>query len=187
MRSLFVHIFLSVVVMVSLAGCSLGRNLERTQADSTDIARIAVLPFHNISGTRDAGKFVADAFVTELFRSTKFSVLEPGNIRQFLIQEKITVVGEMEIERVKLLGKRLRVDAVIVGTVEEFSEPRGRYSVPVVSVTARMIESGTGRLVWSAINKRRGDDYTIIFDYGMVRSLNMLALKVVEEMISTIR
>src|SRR3990170_852794 len=150
--------------------------------------KVAILPFYNISGYRDAGKVVANIFVTEMFKSGRFRVEEPGNIAHFMIQERIDTVGEIEIERLKILGKRLGVDAVMTGTVEEFDDGRGGVSsVPTVSITARMISSNTGQLIWSAQNKKRGDDYIVILDLGEVRSLTTLTQKVVVEMISTIQ
>lgn len=149
--------------------------------------KVAILPFYNISGYRDAGKVVANIFVTEMFKTDRFNVEETGNIVQFMIQERMDTIGEIEIERLKILGKRLGVDAVMTGTVEEFAEAGGAYSVPTVAITARMIDSNTGKLIWSGQNKRKGDDYIIVLDLGEVRSLTALTQKVVREMIDTIQ
>ena len=149
--------------------------------------KVAILPFYNISGYRDAGKVVANIFVTEMFKTDRFNVEETGNIVQFMIQERMDTIGEIEIERLKILGKRLGVDAVMTGTVEEFAEAGGAYSVPTVAITARMIDSNTGKLIWSGQNKRKGDDYIIVLDLGEVKSLTALTQKVVREMIDTIQ
>ncbi len=149
------------------------------------LKKIAVLPFYNISGRRDAGRMVADTYVTELFKSGRYDVEEPGNVLQFMIREHVDTVGEMEIERIKILGRRLGVDAVLVGTVEEYDD--GLRGVPTVSITARMVDSRTGRIVWSGHNKRRGDEYIIAFGVGMVRSASALSQKVINEMIETMR
>jgi len=149
--------------------------------------KVAILPFYNISGYRDAGKVVANIFVTEMFKTDRFNVEETGNIVQFMIQERMDTIGEIEIESLKILGKRLGVDAVMTGTVEEFAEAGGAYSVPTVAITARMIDSNTGKLIWSGQNKRKGDDYNIVLDLGEVRSLTALTQKVVREMIDTIQ
>ncbi|MBI5875008.1 MAG: hypothetical protein HZB81_04055 [Deltaproteobacteria bacterium] len=148
---------------------------------------MAILPFYNISGYRDAGKIVANIFVTEMFKSGRFRVEESGNIAQFMIQERMDTIGEIEIERLTILGKRMGVDAVMTGTVEEFAEGGSAYPVPIVSITARMIDSSSGKLIWSGQNKRRGDDYIIVLDLGEVRSLTTLTQKVVREMIDTIK
>jgi TolB-like protein len=146
--------------------------------------KIAVMPFYNISGRRNAGEFVSSAYVTELFKSGRFRVEEPGNIRQFLIQERVGTIGGMDHYRLKVLGKRLRVDAVLLGTVEEFED--GTRGVPSVAVTARMVEASSGRVIWSAQNKKRGDDYTVVFDFGELRTVSVLTHMVVKEMVDSI-
>lgn len=177
--------YLLTLTLFFIAGCA---TPSREVSPPTASKKVAILPFYNISGYRDAGKIVANVFVTEMFKSGRFLVEEPGNIAHFMMQERIDTLGEIEIERLKILGKRLGVDAVLTGTVEEFDDGRGGISsVPTVSITARMISSNTGQLVWSAQNKKRGDDYIVILDLGEVRSLTTLTQKVVVEMISTIQ
>jgi TolB-like protein len=149
------------------------------------IRKLAVLPFDNISENKQAGQIVASIYVTELFKTGRFLVEEPGNIRQFMIQERIDTIGEVELDRLKILGRRLGVDAVVVGTVEEFEDGR-RDGVPIVSITTRMVTSATGRVIWSAQNKRKGNDYTLAFEFGEVRTAAALTERVVREMIDTI-
>lgn len=167
-----------------IAGCAV---LSRDALSPHASKKVAILPFYNISGYRDAGKVVANIFVTEMFKTDRFNVEETGNIVQFMIQERMDTIGEIEIESLKILGKRLGVDAIMTGTVEEFAEAGGAYSVPTVAITARMIDSNTGKLIWSGQNKRKGDDYIIVLDLGEVRSLTALTQKVVREMIDTIK
>ena len=69
-------------------------------------------------------------------------------MRQFLIQERAVTVGEMEIERLKILGKRLKVDAVITGTVEEFDEGKRRRAGCVLEHEDGGIRHGTHPLVF---------------------------------------
>lgn len=177
--------YLLTLTLFFIAGCA---TPSKEVSPPTASIKVAIFPFYNISGYRDAGKIVANVFVTEMFKSGRFLVEEPGNIAHFMMQERIDTLGEIEIERLKILGKRLGVDAVMTGTVEEFDDGRGGISsVPTVSITARMISSNTGQLVWSAQNKKRGDDYIVVLDLGEVRSLTTLTQKVVVEMIGTIQ
>ena len=147
--------------------------------------KVAVLPFNNLSGRKDAGKIVTNTYLTELFKSGRFRVEEPGNVLQFMMQERIDVVGEMEIEKIQTLGKRLKVDGVLVGSVEEFDDGRGGPTM--VSITARLVESESGRVVWSEQRRKKGSDYIIIFGIGEVRSATALSQRIVAEMIETIR
>src|SRR3989338_3193547 len=179
---------LFLISLLLIAGCTVSAKPVQPSDAGKKRKKIAVLPFYNMSGQKDAGKIVANVFVTEMFKSGRFRVEEPGNVVQFMIQERMDTIGEIEIERLKILGKRLSVDAVVVGTVEEFDDGRGgAYPSPIVSITARMIDSNSGQLIWSAQNKKKGDDYIIIFDFGEIRSVTTLTQKVVKELIDTIK
>jgi TolB-like protein len=186
-RTIAYNICVYFFVFLIVASCTA---LQRTASNEHEeyplvVKKVAVLPFYNISDNKNAGYIVANAYVAEFFKSGRFRVEEPGNVRQFMIQEHIDTIGEMELDRLKILGRRLKVDAVVVGTVEEFNDGR-RGGVPVVSVTARMVEADSGRVVWSAQNKRKGDDYAIVFGLGEERTVTGLARKVVKEMVDTI-
>ncbi len=179
------NIVLIVLLSVFMQSCSgsLAARSSLGQAADSSINKVAVLPFYNISGTKDAGRVVSETYVTELFKSGKYEVEEPGNVRHFMIQERVGVIGELEVERIQLLGKRLKVDAVLVGTVEEFT---AGLKNNVVSISARMIDSESGAVIWMNNRRRKGDDYTIIFDFGEIKSVTGLANKVVAEMVETL-
>jgi curli biogenesis system outer membrane secretion channel CsgG len=155
--------------------------------DTPRVKRVGVLLFNNISGRPEAGEIVTNLFVTELFKSGRFYVEEPGNIVQFLGRERIDTLGEIEIDGLRTLCGRLGLDAVIVGTVQEFDYgDAGSSPEPVVAMTVRMIEPRGGNIIWSAQTKRKGDDYVIAFGLRKVRPVTELARKAVEEMIRTI-
>ncbi len=185
--------FIVLVILVSfVAGCASIKG-ESARESSTyekvlasgELKKIAVLPFYNISERRDAGKMVANNFVTEIFIDGRYRVEEPGNVIQFMLHENVSVVGEMGIDRIKILGRRLGVDGVLVGIVDAFDD--GARSSPRVSITARLVDSETGTIVWSASDSKSGDDYIIAFGVGKVRSANALAQKVIRQMIKKIK
>jgi TolB-like protein len=180
-------VFIFVFVLASFTACSnvMKRSTHARVEDSTSLKKIAVLPFYNISGHREAGRMVANNFVTEIFVAGRYTVEEPGNIMQFMIQENINVVGEMGVNRIKILGRRLGVDAVLVGIVDVFDD--GARSKPRVSITARLVESESGTIVWSGQVSKDGDDYIIAFGVGKIRSANALAQKLIKKMIKSIK
>jgi hypothetical protein len=62
-------------------------------------------------------------------------------------------------EDVVNLGKVLGVDAVLTGVVREYGEVRsGSTSAGVVSLSVQMLETQTGKIVWSASSTRGGVD-----------------------------
>ncbi len=153
------------------------------------IKRIGVLPFVNESGKRGAGEIVANIFISVIFKSGIFDVEERGNIERFLLNEKVKNVNAMDIEQIKRLGERLNIDAVFVGTVEEFSgsDKGDRSTTPVVGIRVRLIDIKTGKIVWMVRHKRRGEDYVTAFGFGRIRSISALTKRIVSEIIETIK
>lgn len=179
-----VGLILVLLVLPFLSAC--GKTIQTAHLrESKKIRKVAVIPFYNLSGRRDAGRIVTEIFVTELFRDGRFQVEEPGNVLQFMFDEWMKRVGEIDRERVVVLGRRLGVDAVITGTVEEFEDGMGAHAVPLVAITARMIGTEDGRVLWYGRNRKRGDDYIVVFDFGRVRSVITLVQKVIREMLDT--
>lgn len=180
---------ISVLFLFFVASCAVSS--ERVVAPSPQVSkvkRVAVLPFSNISGRTYASEMVADIFVTEMFKLGKFHIEEPGNVREFMIKEGMLTIGEIDIENLKMMSEQLGLEAVIVGTVEEFDEGLTLSpKVPVVSITARMVEPGSGKIIWSAKNKRSGEDYVAVFGIGRVRSITSLTQLVISEMIRSIK
>ncbi|MDH4227927.1 MAG: CsgG/HfaB family protein [Deltaproteobacteria bacterium] len=147
--------------------------------------KIAVLPFMNMTKNSSASDVVTDAYITAFFSDGKYAVEEPGNIRHFLMQEQVSTVGEMDLDKLVLLGRRMNVDAVVFGHVDQF-ETGLVYGTPVVGIYARMVDVSTGKLVWADQRMGRGDDYILVFEFGMIRTPVALANRVVEEMVEAI-
>ncbi|MDY6933992.1 MAG: hypothetical protein SVZ03_07185 [Spirochaetota bacterium] len=153
------------------------------------IMKVAVLPFKNITTQRGAGKVVTNIFIQELFNSRIYKIEEMGIIRDFFIRQRIREKGEIDLDTANLLGSQIDVDAVFLGIVEEYYQDAGGKEgiSPRVGLSVRMLSTKTGMILWKCSHQRTGDDYKIILDWGKVRTVNLLAKKVIEEMIATIR
>lgn len=155
-------------------------------AEYSGLKKIAVLPFYNYSSRKEATKIITNIYVSELFKTGRYRVEEPGNVRQLYIQERVSALGELDLDRLKVLGLRLGVDGVIIGVVETFSNSDKLRGEPVVSITARLVDTIEGDVIWSYQIKRYGKDYVYIFDFGEIRSASTLAKEVIREMIDTL-
>ena len=151
------------------------------------VKKVAIFSFHNNTMIAEASKIVTGAFVASLVKTKKFKVEFPGNIKSFLVNERIIVRTGVDLDTIKRMGRRLGVDAVIMGRIEEFVgvEEKKRGVIPVVSISSRMVDVRTGKILWMAQHRRTGDDYINVLDFGKVRSVGELTKKVVLEMIET--
>ena len=164
-------------------------NYNRKGFDRPGINKVAVFPFYNNTKIVGAGKIVTGIFISNLVQTGRFKVEFPGSVKCFLINERIIVRTGVDLDTIKLMGKRLGVEAVILGRVEEFTgvDDKKRDVDCVVSISARMVDTMTGEILWMTQHRRTGEDYTIVIDFGRVRSVSTLVKNVVAEMIKTMQ
>lgn len=179
-----------LVILGFISGCSSSGTpytYARKNHDEPVVKKVAVLSFYNNTKSAGASKIVTGAFISNLIKTRKFKVEFSGNIKSFLVSERIIVKTGVNLDTIKLMGRRLGVDAVILGRIDEFvgMNKKKRDVVPVVSISSRMVDARTGKILWMAQHRRTGDDYIKVLDFGKVRSVGELTRKVVLEMIET--
>ncbi|MBT9438159.1 MAG: hypothetical protein GAS50_03095 [Desulfobacterales bacterium] len=179
-----------LVILEFISACSSATTPHayvRKNHDQPGVKKVAIFSFHNNTMIAEASKIVTGAFVASLVKTKKFKVEFPGNIKSFLVNERIIVRTGVDLDTIKRMGRRLGVDAVIMGRIEEFvgMEEKKRGVIPVVSISSRLVDVRTGKILWMAQHRRTGDDYIKVLDFGKVRSVGELTKKVVLEMIET--
>lgn len=140
------------------------------------VRKVAVMPFK--APTELIGTSVSDLFVTELLRAGHYQMVERGQMSQVLSEAELSLAG-LSAAKAAEVGGMLGADGVIIGTVSEYTSmaQRGR-TYPVVAAAARLIECGTGRIVWSVDLASRGETSS--------STLSEHARKVVHEMASAV-
>jgi TolB-like protein len=137
--------------------------------------RVAVLPFIDESGRRRAGDIVPLLLVRDLAAFPAVDVLEPGSVRETLLENRVIMEGGVSLAQVEVIRSLLQVDYVVTGTVSDFAEFLGRNGSPRVGFTVRIIDANTNQAVWSSISDNEGDDGVVFFDSGRIRSASALA------------
>ncbi len=182
-------VFVICLLLLLPLGCShTGPNVYvRKGSDQSTVRKVAVFKFRNSTKAAEASKIATSFFMAGLVETGRFQVELPGNIRSFLVGERIIIRTGVDLDTMNVMGKRLGVDAVILGSVEEFvgAAEAKRAVEPSVFISSRMVDAKTGQILWMAQHGRKGDDYTKVLDFGKVRSVGALTKKVVEEMIQT--
>lgn len=150
--------------------------------------RIAVLPFENASERKGASRILTDVFTTALFQHGGFEVIEPGEVAEALVALNAVAFGAIDFESLAGLRERIGVDAVILGTVYSYNEGfrRIQTTAPEVDLDVRMLDAESGRILWVAARGKSGDDYQTVLDFGKIRSMVPLALKVISEMLESL-
>ena len=121
------------------------------------IQSVAVLPFENLTGAQHADETSRDVFMTMLQAKIDLYVIPPGEILRAISRiqpENPQMPTEQEVVK---LAENLEADVIITGTVLEYGQVRsGSASSNVCSLSIKMLEGQTGRVVWSASATRGG-------------------------------
>ncbi|HOD67147.1 MAG TPA: hypothetical protein PLR32_04935 [candidate division Zixibacteria bacterium] len=176
-------------LMLVLGGCASQMTaVPRVEELLPAGARVAVLPFENLSGTESAAEIVTSHFQTLLAGLGRIDLAEHGDVYAGLRQYRIRSATRITRAEIDSLCALLRLDYLLVGSVLEFDQRDDRFLgvVPTVSYNCRLLDGKTGETVWVAANNGRGDKGEIVFGIGAIRSADQLALAMVKKTVAEI-
>ncbi|MGC2424540.1 MAG: GNA1162 family protein [Nitrospirota bacterium] len=166
----FIRSSIKLVAAISLSvfflvGCGGGttRLFSKPIAESTYVTYpewgpnrvVAVMPFVNVSKDKDAGLKARELFITELYVAGVFKdVVDEGQMVEVMKKLKLRETDNIGKDALKTLGDNLGVQAVIFGTVEEYSERSNKGAQFAVSL--RMIDVDTGEILWLGDSSKEG-------------------------------
>lgn len=150
-----------VGLAAALCGCSTARTGTVTYHDPNMdfglVQTVAVAPFANLTSNPNAGDRVRDVFMTMLQATGSLYVLPVGEVARGMSRANVVSPAAPTAEEVVAMAKIVKADVVITGTVLEYGEVRsGSATANVVSVSLKMMEAQTGKLVWSASSTKGG-------------------------------
>jgi TolB-like protein len=140
------------------------------------IHKVAVLPFKG--PTELIGIAVSDMFVTEVLQSGRYELVERSQMAKVLGETELALSG-LTSSQAASAAQMIGADGVIIGSVSEYEQVayKGR-KYPSVGISARLIDSDTGKIIWSVDFADRADDK------GM--SLSEQARNVVHSMVNAL-
>ncbi len=149
--------------------------------------RIAILPFENGTERRGAALIVDDLIEVALFQARRHELVDSGEVRRALQALGVAPYGAIDLDSLGKVGEALGVDAVILGRVEEYNEGLrpGTSTSPSMGLDARMLDVRTEKIIWMGYHAGRGDDSQIVLEFGKIKSMVPLAMKVIAELIGT--
>jgi len=160
-RNNLAWIGIAMVLASAVTGCGgVGRRdvtFHDPNMDFSIVQSVAVMPFENLTTNSNAADRVRDTFMTMLQATGSIYVVPPGEVSRGISRAAIDNPAQPTVEEVIQLAKLVEAEAVITGTVREYGDVRsGSASSTIVSVSLAMMESQTGRLVWSASSSKGG-------------------------------
>ena len=121
------------------------------------IQTVAVMPFANLARDQIVAERVRDVFINRLLASGAVYVLPVGEVARGIAKLELQSPTAPTPEDVIKLGGLIKADAVITGVVREYGEVRsGTTSANIISMSMQMLETGTGRVIWSGSSTKGG-------------------------------
>jgi hypothetical protein len=152
--------------------------------DFSLVRTVAVLPFANLSGVQPAAGRVRDTFMTSLQGAGAVYVVPPGEVARGIDRVGLSQPTEPAPEEIVNLCRALGADAAFTGTVLEYGEARsGSATANYISLSLKMFEGQTGKVVWSASTTQGGVGAKQRLFGGGGRAMNEVTLDAVHDLI----
>ena len=148
-----------LLILIFLIACATpgGTYYHDPNMDFAAIKTVAVMPFNNFSRDSVASDRVRDVFINILLSTGEIYVLPTGEVTRGIVLVGITIPSTPSPEEIVKLASLIKADAVITGAVREYDTVRsGSTSANLISISLQMIESHTGKVVWTASSTKGG-------------------------------
>lgn len=185
MKTITTKTIAALLLVALAAGCATPkRRYHDEQMDFGSIERVAVLPLANLSRDPAAAERVRDVFSNALLATHAVYVVPPGEVARALGRSALASPASLTTDDVVKLGGQLKVQAVITGTLKEYGEMRsGSASANFISLSVQMVETATGKVVWSASTTQGGLSVTDRLLGASAGAMNEVTDKAVDDLI----
>ncbi len=176
----FLLIFLFIIACAGHGDIYIDPNM-----DFGAIKSIAVMPFVSLARDQVVAERVRSVFINKLLSTGAVYVLPVGEVARGISRAEIQNPSTPSPEEVVKLGGLIKTQAVITGTVKEYGEVRsGTASSNIISLSFQMIETQTGRVVWTVSSTKGGINIWDRLMGGGGQPMNVVTEKAVNDVIS---
>ena len=167
----------SALVLVTgfflLTACASTRHAMPGNAAETERPRVAVFPVENQSGRRAPLEEIRHSLIGQL-KKHGFDVLDDVALDQFFTKHRVRYTAGLNEDDAQALEDELGIDAVLLSSVEIFSE----LPPPRIALLARLASTGAEPTVlWSNSVGMAGNDAPGILELGLIMDPNVLREK----------
>lgn len=137
--------------------------------------RIAILPLSNYTADRDVPDKVRPMLAGEIAARPGVRLVDPGAVEEALSLEPWLIFDRIPPDLLDRLGEQLGADAVLVGAILGSGYRRSDGDeIPHFSISLRLLQTPGGRVLWSVVHSRDGNDGEWLFGFGRVHNLEQL-------------
>lgn len=178
---------LLALAAIALAGCAAHASPPAPVAGAPRPA-IALLPLENLSGRAEFGERLTSIVRTAMGGSPRWELVEPGDVDVALAESRVRSSLALTREQVRGIAKDTGARWLMAGTIIECGVARTPDGeVPTLAIALRLIDGETGRVRWTDMRTRSGEDRETVFGWGRVTNLERLALETARELVAAVR
>jgi polysaccharide biosynthesis protein PelC len=185
-KATVIIIGLLCVVLILGTGCAKRVDIYHDpNMDFGAVQTVAIMPFANLSRETHAAERVRDVFVNKLLATGAVYVLPVGEVARGVAKMELVNPSIPSTEEIVKLGGIIKVQAILTGAVREYGEVRaGTSAANVISVSAQLTETQTGRVVWSSSTSQGGITVTDRLFGGGGQAMEEVTEKAVDDLIN---
>jgi len=141
-----------LALVFAVSGCgSSGLTYVHPNVDFSYMRRAAVVPFQNLSSDDLADDRLHTIFLMEILKEDVLEIMDSRETVSAMQSAGIRPGTALTPEQAVTLGKKLQVDAVFFGVVEEYGFSKvDRKRGPEITAVFGMRETETGVVVWQS-------------------------------------
>lgn len=153
--------------------------------DFGGIKTVAVMPFASLTRDTVIAERVRDVFINKLLSTGAVYVLPTGEVARGVARAEVQNPAAPSGEEAVKLGGIIKAQAVITGVVREYGEARsGTTSANIISMSLQMIETQTGKIIWTASSTKGGISLWDRLFGGGGQPMNKITEKAVNDLIN---
>ena len=148
-------IYLSLIFLIA---CATTRDTYiDPNMDFGAVKTVAAMPFASLTRDPVIAERVRDVFINKLLSTGAVYVLPVGEVARGIARVEVQNPASPSSEEITKLVGIIKVQAIITGSVREYGEVRsGTTSANIISLSVQMIETQTGKIVWTASSTKGG-------------------------------
>jgi hypothetical protein len=144
--------------------------------------KIAVFPFGNLSEDMDAQTAVMPA-IRDRLAEMGMELADKADVNRILFKDRVRDTAYVSLDVASELRDELGVGAVFLGCIVSFVQGDS----PQIGLTARLIDTRTGRILWANYASATGIEFAGILGLGQIRSIDRLMPKAVDRLLGSAR
>lgn len=167
------------------AGCAAAPVYRNAEMDFGSIQNVAVMPILNLSKDNQAAERVRDVINTMTLATGAFYVLPNGEVSKAVAKAGVADPTSPTAEETVKLCAQMKVDALFTGILREYGEVRsGSVTTNVISLSLKLSEGQTGKVVWSGSSTKGGVGFAERLFGGGGDPLNVVTEKAVDDLLN---